>query len=214
MISRVIVAGSSDAFIVAARIPNAAASTDERTQFTAASCSGDRPIRTAPFSSSAAARVASPNRVKRNAAHRATVAAMTSPARISWSLAMDVPSSSHRPLGEQRLDRHRLRAEAQHHDRLEDEQQADRGDRLGQRWGVAQRPEHQQVHQKSRGPTPLTRLRANAAPKVSGAPNDERGRPVRQVRPGCAQRVQRRPRAARGGSAAAAGTARPPAAAR
>ena len=62
-ISRVIVIGSSDWLMAAARMPNMPASTVEATQFTPARKSGEYPRTIAPFSFSAAARVARPKRV-------------------------------------------------------------------------------------------------------------------------------------------------------
>ena len=92
MMRKVMVAGSIDALTVAASTPNDAANTAERTQFTAASRSGERPMRTAPFSSSDAARVASPKRVNRNTAHSAAVTRTTIAPRTSWSRPTVVPS--------------------------------------------------------------------------------------------------------------------------
>ncbi len=177
--SSVIVVGSIDALIVAARIPTAAASTAEIIQLTAASRSGERPIKTAPFSSSAAARVARPKRVNRYAAQRATVAATTSPARISWSRAIDVPR---RWTG--RFSNSGLTATACEVKRSTTTD-----------WSTSSSPTEATVLasggawrngrntracMSSPASAATTRLRANAAPNVSGAPNGQRCRPVRE----------------------------------
>ena len=147
--SSVIVVGSIDALIVAARIPNSRGDHRRRSPSSApASTSGENPRSTAPFSFSAAARVARPKRVKRKTAHRTTVAATTSPARISWSCAERRAEDVDGTLLEQRLDGDSLRSEAQDDDRLEHQQQPDRRDNLGQRWSVAQRPEHEEVQEQ------------------------------------------------------------------
>ena len=194
--SSVIVVGSIDALIVAARIPTAAASTAEIIQLTAASRSGERPIRTAPFSSSAAARVARPKRVNRYAAQRATVAATTSPARISWSRAIDVPR---RWTG--RFSNSGLTAtacEVKRSTTTDWSTSSSPTDATVLASGGAWRSgRNTRACMSSPASAATTRLRANAAPNVSGAPNDndvgQSGRDDlrRSRRRGAAPRAQR-----------------------
>ena len=75
--SSVTVNGSMKLLTEAARMPKAPVKTVDRTQFVPASRSGENPMSIAPFSFSAAARVASPKRMKRNTAHSAPVTART-----------------------------------------------------------------------------------------------------------------------------------------
>ena len=75
--SSVIVTGSTLESADAATMPNSAASIVDSTQLLPARKSGENPSTTAPFSFSAAARVASPNRAKRNSAHSAAVTIST-----------------------------------------------------------------------------------------------------------------------------------------
>ena len=79
------VKGSMKLLIDAARMPNAPVSTVDRTQLVPASTSGENPSRTAPFSFSAAARVARPKRVKRKTAQRTAVTTTTMMASIRSS---------------------------------------------------------------------------------------------------------------------------------
>ena len=189
--------------------------TVDSTQFAPARQSGEKPSRTAPFSFSAAARVASPKRVKRNSAHRTTASSDHEPATSSWSWGMAMPRGNVTgSLARIGLTGRGVRAEAQDDDRLEHEQQADRRHHLGQRRRVAQRPEDQKW--KSRPST-----------DAHDQGDDQRGRrrsAARRARAASASRQVdaigvpraggRRPRRAPAGSAAAGGTARPRAAAR
>ena len=75
--SSVIVTGSTLESADAATMPNSAASIVDSTQLLPARKSGENPSTTAPFSFSAAARVARPKRANRNSAHNAAVTIST-----------------------------------------------------------------------------------------------------------------------------------------
>ena len=77
MTSSVMVTGSTLESADAATMPNRAASIVDSTQLVPASMSGENPSTTAPFSFSDAARVARPNRAKRNSAHSRVVTIST-----------------------------------------------------------------------------------------------------------------------------------------
>src|SRR4051794_239099 len=79
-ISNGTVTGSVVALIEATNMPSKPASIVESTQFAPANVSGDNPRRIAPFSFSAAALVANPKRVNRNAAHNRMANATTTAA--------------------------------------------------------------------------------------------------------------------------------------
>ncbi len=78
--NRLVSIGSSLLDIPAIAITASPASTDAIAQFRYPSRSGDKPVRTAPFSCSAAARVARPKRVNRNTSARPTATAIAIPA--------------------------------------------------------------------------------------------------------------------------------------
>ena len=77
MTSNVIVTGSTLESADAATMPNSAASMVDSTQLLPANTSGENPSTNAPFSFSAAALVARPNRAKRNSAHSSAVTITT-----------------------------------------------------------------------------------------------------------------------------------------
>ena len=103
------------------------ANTVASTQLVAAWKSGETPRSMAPRSFSAAARVASPKRVKRNSAQRAAAAATAAPAMMRRSTGKRVPPSVNAvPVGQELRDRQGLRAVAVRHDRLQREHETDR----------------------------------------------------------------------------------------
>ena len=150
-ISNVIVTGSTDFWLPATRMPSRPEITVDSTQLVPARKSGENPSSIAPFSFSAAARVAMPNRVKRNRAHSASVERDHD--RDHEEL-LGVHADRERQLhllrcavAEQR--RAGGGAEAAHDDRLEEQQHPDRRDDLRERRRVAQRPEHEEVQREA-----------------------------------------------------------------
>ena len=96
--SRVVVAGSR-AVNGPTRMPPRPASTLASIQLAADTTSGDQPSMASAVWSSAVARLASPNRVKRESAHSPTAAATTNPARSSRSRGTSTPSTVTARLG-------------------------------------------------------------------------------------------------------------------
>ena len=84
-----------------AKTPSMPAMTVEITQLAPAKKSGEKPRTIAPFSFSAAARVASPNRVYLKTAHKPTATATTIATKNNWLLgiAPKSPGSFTFPLG-------------------------------------------------------------------------------------------------------------------
>lgn len=136
--------------IGAIRMPDSPAIIVDSAQLAYAMRSGDRPVTSAPVSVSAAARVARPNRVSRNAAISATVSATMIAANHSRSCGIRRSPNRRRPRAGS-LHRYGIGADAGGQQRLDGQHQRHRCDGLGGGRRVAQQPEQREVQECAEG---------------------------------------------------------------